>query len=465
MKLSKVITENKELNNYVKNEIQSHKNLVLGKDSKIRLILKNKNKLFNKYAIRNKGLSSEYKQLKSENKTVTDSYKIILNHRDNQEFLEHKFKDTLFLYQKQGYRNPDFTTKSNVIKYSPLILENQEQINRFYYQDLYMINRLLKKKWTYNKIYKYIKERGIKFNSNSCDVENEDDDNEKEGINSRLFLNKCDKLVKETFKQKKKERNFKSFDIKNWFKQDLYSDPFLTQGINKYDDILVVDNKKTKSVALKKEISKLKHENRKIKKYINKTFGGNKRYSVYMVNDIKNLENNDGDTKEPIFIDRNANANYKHRSHIKLYKTHRNNIDARINELCLNTISNKNLIKNTAKLLILDSEEDSKNTSPKNKKKLRLNLKKNSILRKNNKKKKNESRNNRYEKIFKLYSGKDSKSLFDLINDIRVPFLKKSILNVYHRTFNFPKIEKVNLKYESLDKKLCQSILSAELSY
>ena len=69
-----------------------------------------------------------------------------------------------------------------------------------------------------------------------------------------------------------------------------------------------------------------------------------------MVNDIKNLENNDGDTKEPIFIDRNANANYKHRSHIKLYKTHRNNIDARINELCLNTISNKNLIKNTAKL-------------------------------------------------------------------------------------------------------------------
>ena len=92
-------------------------------------------------------------------------------------------------------------------------------------------------------------------------------------------------------------------------------------------------------------------------------------------------------------------------------------------------------------------------------------MKKNSILRKNNKKKKNESRNNRYEKIFKLYSGKDSKSLFDLINDIRVPFLKKSILNVYHRTFNFPKIEKVNLKYESLDKKLCQSILSAELSY
>ena len=460
MKLNKIITGNKELNDYVKNEIQSHKNLFIGKDSKIRLILKNKNKLINKYTLRNKGLSSEYNELKTENKTVTDSYKVILNHRDNQEFLENKFRDTLVLYQKQGYRNPDFTTKSNVIKYSPLILENQEQINRFYYQDLYMINRLLKKKWPYKKIYKYIKERGIKFNSNSCDVENEDDDNEKEGINSRLFLNKCDKLVKETFKQKKRERNFKSFDIKNWFKQDLYSDPFLTQGENKYDDILIVDNKKTKSVALKKEISKLKSENRKIKKYINKTFGGNKRYSVFMVNDIQNLEKN---SKVPLFIDRNSN--HKHRSHVKMFKTQRNNINDRINDFCQNTNSKKNLIKDKEKILILDSDEDSKNTSSKNKKKLRLNLKKNSILGKKNKKKKDESRNNRYEKIFKLYSGKDSKSLFDLINDVRVPFHKKSILNVYHRTFNFPKIENVNLKYESLDKKLCQCILSAELSY
>ena len=463
MKLRKVITGNKELNDYVKNEIQSHKNLVIEKDSKIKLILKNKNKLIKKYEFRNKGLSSEYNELKSENKTVTDSYKVILNHRDNQEFLENKFRDTLVLYQKQGYRNPDFTTKSNIIKYSPLILKNQEQIERFYYQDLFMINKLLKKKWPYNKIYKYIKERGITFNSNSCDVENEDDDNEKEGINSRLFLNKCDKLVKETFKQKKRERNFKSFDIKNWFKQDLYSDPFLTQGVNKYDDILIVDNKKTKSVALKKEINKLKSENRKIKKYINKTFGGNKRYSVFMVNDIKNIENNAGVNNPLLIIDRNSN--YKHRSLIKMHKTQRENISDRINDFCQNTTSKKNLIKDKEKILILDSEEDSKETSSKNKKKIRLNLKKNSIIGKANTKKKDESRNNRYEKIFKLYSGKDSKSLFDLINDIRVPFHKKSIQNFYHRTFNFPKIEKVNLQYESLDKKLCQSILSSELSY
>jgi len=211
---------------------------------------------------------------------------------------------------------------------------------------------------------------------------------------------------------------------------------------------------------LKKEISKLKSENRKIKKYINKTFGGNKRYSVFMVNDIQNLEKN---SKVPLFIDRNSN--HKHRSHVKMFKTQRNNINDRINDFCQNTNSKKNLIKDKEKILILDSDEDSKNTSSKNKKKLRLNLKKNSILGKKNKKKKDESRNNRYEKIFKLYSGKDSKSLFDLINDVRVPFHKKSILNVYHRTFNFPKIENVNLKYESLDKKLCQCILSAELSY
>ena len=464
MKLNKIITGNKQLNDYVKNEIQSHKNLFIGKDSKIKLILKNKNKLFNKYAIRNKGLSSEYKELKSENKTVSDCYKTILNHRDKQEFLEDIFRDTLVLYQKQGYRNPDFTTKSNIIKYSPLILENQEQINRFYYQDLYMINRALKKNWPYNKIYKYIKEKGIKFNSNSCDAENEDDDNEKEGINSRLFLNKCDKLVKETFKQKKAERNFKSFDIKNWFKQDLYCDPFLTQGTNKYDEILNVENKKSKNVALKKEINKIKSENKKIKKYINKTFGGNKRFSVYMVNNIKELEKNAGDTKTPSFFDRNSN--YKHRSHIKMYKTHRNNINDRINDFCQNDNSKKiNLIKEKEKILNLDSEDDSKKLSSKNKKNLRLNLKKNSFLGIKNKKKKNESRNNRYEKIFKLYSGKDSKSLLNLINDIRVPFHKKSVLNFYHRTFNFPKIEKVNLKYESLDKKLCQSILGAELSY
>ena len=465
MKLSKALSGNKELNDYVKNEIQSHRNLFIGKDSKIKQILKIKNNLFNKYSLRNKGLNSEYYELKTENKNVLDCYKVILNHRDNQEFLESKFKDTLLLYQKQGYRNPNFTTKSNIIKFSPLILENQEQINRFYYQDLFSINRLLKKKWPYNKIYKYIKERGITFNSNSYDVENEDDDNEKEGINSRLFLNKCDKLLKETFKQKKKERKFKSFDIKNWFKQDLYSDPFLNKGINKYDDILIVENKKTKSVALKKEINKLKGENRKIKKYINKTFGGNKRYSVYMVNDIKNLEKNTGVIKETLNIDRNTN--YKHRSHIKVFKTQRNNINDRINKFTQNTTTKKDLIKDTEKLLILDSEEDSNNTSSKKikNKKIRLNLKKNSILGKKSKKKKIESRNNRYEKIFKLYSGKDSKSLLDLINDIRVPFNKKSILNVYHRTFNFPKIEKVNLKFESLDKKLCQSILSAEFSY
>ena len=67
------------------------------------------------------------------------------------------------------------------------------------------------------------------------------------------------------------------------------------------------------------------------------------------------------------------------------------------------------------------------------------------------------------EKRFDLYSGKDAKYLFSLINDIKEPFLKKSILNIYKRTFKISKLDNVNTKYSLLDKNLYQGLVSVDL--
>ena len=67
------------------------------------------------------------------------------------------------------------------------------------------------------------------------------------------------------------------------------------------------------------------------------------------------------------------------------------------------------------------------------------------------------------EKKFDLYSGKDPKYLFALINDIKEPLLKKSILKLYKRTFKISKLDDVNTKYSLLDKYLYQGLVSVDL--
>ena len=238
-----------------------------------------------------------------------------------------------------------------------------------------------------------------------------------------------------------------------------------------------------------KKILKLRNENIKLKKYIYKTFGGYKRHSVVMMKEVSKNKDKGNLFDSPIKNIRYQN--YKHKSHIKQSNlSNKAKLETRFEEFCKNVISNKNDVKEkyNKKVLILDNEEsinshsqsilnlkktfDKKMESSKNilfKDNQQINIKSDNIInlkrhktniyfknkRRNKKKKnKNELKEDKYAKIFKLYSSKDPSGLLALINDIKEPFNKKSILN----TFNYPIIEKINEKYSSLEKKLCQSI-------
>ena len=530
MKLNKRINENEKLNAYIKNEISSNKNLYMGKGINTKLILKNRKKFINNFMSRNKGLQTEYNEIKSENQKFSYVYKNILNYRDNQAFLEKKFKDNLVLYQKKGYRTPNLTTKSNIIKYSPLIMDGQEHINKFYLQDLYILNRYLKKVWPYDKLEKYINDKNIVFTNSSQD---NDDENEKEGINSKYFLNKCDLLVKNAFKEKKEKRIFKSLDISNWFKHDLYADPFLTQGNNIYDDhFFDISNnpyiiKRNKALLLNKEIKSLKSGNTKLKDAISrinsfddfiKNNSINKRHSVFMMKQNRH-ENNYSLPLNNINENDIHNNNFKFRNNKKkLTITHKTNIKTKIDDFYKNIINNKKKekekkqknkflfldrkdsikslktklikhnyknanLKNYLNKIISNKEKEKNNTNDNNKNNSKSNTNNNIN---NNKKNKNKLNNINIkingnknitkaksqqiikklmkEKKFEPYSGRDPKYLFSLINDIKEPFNKKSILNIYNRTFNISKLSNVNSKYSYLEKYLYQGMVSVDLS-
>ena len=489
MKLNKRINENEKLNAYIKNEIISNKNLYMGKGINTKLILKNRKKFINNFMSRNKGLQTEYNELKSENQKFSYVYKKILDYRDNQTFLEKKFKDNLILYQKKGYRTPNLTTKSNIIKYSPLIMMGQEHINKFYLQDLYILNKSLKKVWPYDKLEKYIKEKDISFNDDS---DNNDDENEKEGINSQYFLNKCDLLVKNAFKQKKENRTSKSLDVSNWFKHDLYADPFLTQGNkityndNNYIDVSnEQDNIKiNKAALLTKKIENLKAENKKIKNMIHriKSFDEfkeeddlvgkrrslfsmrhsrkNTKYSL-TVNDL-NLEKRSRDKK--------LTLQQKTRLKKKFEEYYNNIINSKLKEqkkeetnllILENRDKEKEEKKEKAIKQLLKAKTIKHNYENKLKKNKNINISENNYISKESTK--NIIRRVINEKRFDLYSGKDAKYLFSLINDIKEPFLKKSILNIYKRTFKISKLDNVNTKYSLLDKNLYQGLVSVDL--
>ena len=111
--------------------------------------------------------------------------------------------------------------------------------------------------------------------------------------------------------------------------------------------------------------------------------------------------------------------------------------------------------------IIKDKEKYQNNIINKLKKDKNINLSENNYISKENTK--NIIKRVINEKKFDLYSGKDPKYLFSLINDIKEPFLKKSILNIYKRTFKISKLDNVNTKYSLLDKYLYQGLVSVDL--
>ena len=466
MKLNKHLKDNKKLNNYIQNKIRESKNAYMGKGTNIKFILNDKKRLMNHFISRNKGLQNEYNELKTENQNFSNTYKNILEYRDNQEFLFNKFKDNLTQYQKMGYRIPNLTTNSNIIKYSPLLMEGQEHINKFYLQDLYSLNKKLKKIWPYNKIQKYLILNNITFNPNS---EEEDDDNEKEGINSNFFLKKTDLLAKKAFKEKKEKRVFKSLDISNWFKQDLYADPFLTQGNNDKNDPLFDNYTNEKRYKLKKQIEGLINYNNKLKTNMSKwnsiSYDSikndvNKRHSVF------DLKLNEEENKYELRL----NSNYKNRNKVKkLTLTNKAPNNTQFEEFYNNINNHKNGKEenNNNKFIITES----RNSMFSSKKKL---LKKNkNILIKNNKSIKKiktnlnlENINNidKYKKIFHLYSGKEPKSLLFLINDIKGPFNKPNIFNIFSKKFKLSKINELKNKFTFLENYLCKGLLENNFS-
>ena len=498
MKLSKQIKENKKLYNYIQNKITSNKNLYMGKGTNVKLILRNRKKVLNEFISRNKGLQTEYNDLKTENQAFSNTYKNILMYRDNQAYLEKRFKDNLLLYQKNGYKIPNLTTKSNIIKYSPLLMEGQDHINKYFLQDLYILNKDLNKIYSYDKLQKYIIENDVNFNGNS---EEEDDDNDKEGINSIFFLNKCDLLAKKAYKDKKGKRIYKSLDINNWFKQDLYADPFLTQGNYIYEDFSFDSCVNNKSYLLNKEIEKLIAGNNKIKESISKmnNFNLNKNYDIkkrHSVLELKLKKNNKYIL--PInninTVDMANNELYKRNKVKKLTLPHKSKKDIKFEEFYNDIIFNKNKKKNktkiTNKLLIIDSKDSIKSLKvlkkPKSLKKC-LDLKGNSFKAKtkiynsvderNNKNNKiniknktmnffgNIKDNNKlYEKKFKLYSGKEPRYLFSLINDGKEPFNRANIINIFSKKFKISQLNDLKMRYSFLEKYLSQGLIERDFS-
>ena len=469
MKLSKKLKENKKLYNYIENKLRGNKDAYMGEGTDVKLILNDKKKLINAFISRNKGLQHEYNELKAENQNFYNFYKNILDYRDNQEYLLKQFKDNITYYQKKGYKIPNLTTKSNIIKYSPLLMEGQEHINKFYLQDLYSLNKRLKKIWPYNKIQKYCLENNINFNKNS---EEEDDDNEKEGINSNLFLKKSDLVAKTAFKEQKNKRIYKSLDVSNWFKQYLYADPFLTQGNSIYNDsIFDIDNNDRKNI-LNKEIERLNNYNERLKENLSKIDNvdndyirtdTSKRHSVFV------LKLNQNENKNIFQLSSNYNRRSKNK---KLSLPHKAKNNRRFEEFYKNIISNKNKKEKDKNIKFINSEKEKQCTlsSPKNNLYKKRNIKKfKGDLVKNNKSAKtinnifkldNIENIDKYKKKFEVYSEKEPKALFSLINDVKEPFNRPNIINIFSKKFKLSKIKEIKSKYGFLEKYLCKGLIS-----
>ena len=405
--------------------------------------------------------------MKAENQNFYNSYKNILDYRDNQAYLLKKFKDNITYYQKKGYKIPNLTTKSNIIKYSPLLMEGQEHINKFYLQDLYSLNKKLKKIWPYNKIQKYCLENNINFNGNT---EEEDDDNEKEGKNSNLFLKKSDLVAKTAFKEQKNKRVYKSLDVSNWFKQDLYADPFLTQGNSIYNDSIFDIGLDERKNILNKEIERLNNYNNRLKEDLSKIDSvdndyiitdTSKRHSVFV------LKLNQNENKNNIF---RLNINYNKRSKSKkLSLPHKAKNKRRFEEFYKNVISNKNKKEEKKSIKFINTEKENRCSisSPKNNlyKKNDIKKFKNNFVQNN---KSSKTINNifklenidKYKKKFEIYSEKEPKALFSLINDIKEPFNRPNIINIFNKKFKLSKINEIKSKYGFLEKYLCKGLIS-----
>ena len=465
MKLSKQLKEDKNLRNYIENKIRLNKDAYMGKGVNVKLILNNRKKFMNRFISRNKGLQTEYNELKTENQIFYHTYKNILDFRDNQSYLEKKYGDNLKLYQQKGYKIPNLTTKSNIIKYSPLLMEGQEHINKFFLQDLYSLNKKFKTVWKYDKLYNYITENDITLNGNP---EEEDDDNEKDGINSNIFLNNYDLLVKKALKDKKNKKVYKGLDINNWFKQDLYAEPFLTQGNSLYNDLF--DTNIDKTYIVNKQIEKLINYNDNIKKNIskmNKIFNKNKkgqqskRHSV----SILKLNKNNNDNKD---LNR-TNFIFKQRSKAKkLSLPHKNLAKIKFEEFYDNFNKNKkkerknnNLHKKESishpKTIIIKINNLKKDNLIKNKNKSNTNskrYKKNSIIK----------NIDLYKQKFNIYSGKEPKDLISLIKDSKGLFNKSNIINIFSKKYKLSQIKDLNSRYNFLDKYIYKGLHKNYLS-
>ena len=198
--MSNTYSYKKKLKRYIKTEFHKNDNITHNFDPEVKNILKTGFKSLDKYIKKNKKLHIKYSEMKNENETFTATYKPILQHRDNQIFLENKFREQLLLYKNKGYNIPNLTTKNNVIKYSPLILKTQQDIDKFYLQDLYNMN-MNKKKETKSE-YAHINRLLMSKNNNS-----DEEDDEKEGTKAKAFLDKCDELIKNKFYYAKKKRH------------------------------------------------------------------------------------------------------------------------------------------------------------------------------------------------------------------------------------------------------------------
>ena len=469
MKLSRQLKKDKNLRNYIENKIRSNKNAYMGEGVNVKLILNNRKKLMNRFISRNKGLQNEYNELKTENQKFYKTYKNILDFRDNQSYLEKKYGDNFVVYQQKGYKIPNLTTKSNIIKYSPLLMEGQEHINKFFLQDLYLLNKKFKTVWTYDKLYNYITENNITFNGHS---EEDDDDNEKDGINSNIFLNHYDLLTKKALKDKKDKKVYNGLDINNWFKQDLYADPFLTQGNSLCDDNLF-DANINKAYIVNKQIEKLIKDNDNIKKGIinmikiyNKNRKGrpSKRHSVNIL-ELNNTNDNKELNKTNIIFKQRSKSKKLSLPHKKLVNIKFENFDENINK-------NKKEEKNN----ILDKKDSMRHAKTRLIRRNNVKSTKNNLIENNTKSNTSTKRNNSnsiikniknidlYKQKFNIYSGKEPKYLFSLMKDVKVPFNKSKIINIFSKKYKLSKIKDLNSRYNFLEKYLCKGLHENYLS-
>ena len=470
-------------------------------------IIKIKNaglRTLNKYLKKDKALNLIYNDIKKENQDFKDCYKPILEQRDTQTFLEDKFRDDLILYKNRGYEIPNLTTKANAIKYTPLTLKSQKDIDRFYSVDLHELNEIFKKNYNYNKITKLLQSEKTKINLGNCE------DDEAEGINSKLFLDKCDELIKSYFKDRKKKKKYLSASLNNWFKKDLFQNRYLFSKKKKdiYEENELSDcslsNKESKEISVNKEINQLKKENTNLKKLIsdleyekhlsdsksrrismlgmhnrllsnnlsyNFPFNSdfkvtyshsnlnnnnnyfNKRSSNYPFNMIKkNILNTSPNKKKQISPKKNIGSGYlitSLRSEVEKHKINKNN------NIKFNKLGKNNLRKSLEQL---------------RKKKLNKEIKKNnnnfdiSLHKLSSKKNLDISYDKeKFETEFSSYRKKDASCLFEFINDTKKKFRKLDVLSLYKWSYGKKLYSKYKI-YDSLDKNLYKGLLKIETS-